>query len=115
MDEDTSTNGPPVSSTGDPEQIREEIEATREELGDTVEALAAKTDVKAQARQKVDDTKEQVAAKKDDLLGRAREISPETASSAASGASQKAKENPLPLAAIGAFVIGFAVGRLSAR
>jgi hypothetical protein len=43
-----------------PEQIRAEIDATREELGDTVEALAAKTDVKAQAKAKVEDTKAQV-------------------------------------------------------
>ena len=38
----------------DPEQIREEIEATRLELGDTVEALAYKADVKARVREKID-------------------------------------------------------------
>ena len=37
----------------DPEQIRQDIEHTREQLGDTVEALVAKTDVKAQAKDKV--------------------------------------------------------------
>ena len=41
-----------------PEQIRADIDATREELGDTVEALAEKTDVKAQAKAKVEDVKE---------------------------------------------------------
>jgi methyl-accepting chemotaxis protein len=37
----------------DPEQLRQDIERTREQLGDTVEALVAKTDVKAQAKEKV--------------------------------------------------------------
>ena len=37
----------------DPDQIRQDIERTREQLGDTVEALVAKTDVKAQAKGKV--------------------------------------------------------------
>jgi uncharacterized protein DUF3618 len=41
----------------DPEQIRAEIEATRQELGDTVEALAAKADVKAHARERIERTK----------------------------------------------------------
>jgi len=41
----------------DPERIRAEIEATRQELGDTVEALAAKADVKAHARERIDRTK----------------------------------------------------------
>ena len=43
-----------MSGTGDPIEIRQDIEATREELGETVEALAAKTDVGAQARTKLD-------------------------------------------------------------
>lgn len=115
MDEEPSTSGPAVSSGGDPEQIRDEIESTREELGDTVEALAAKTDVKAQARQKLDDTKEQVSAKKDEFVGKARDVSPDSARVAASGAQQKAKENPVPLAAIAAFAVGFLAGRVSAR
>ncbi|MFC4063660.1 DUF3618 domain-containing protein [Actinoplanes subglobosus] len=39
---------------GQPEHLRDEIEQTRAELGDTVEALAAKTDVKARAKQALD-------------------------------------------------------------
>ena len=35
----------------DPEQLRQDIERTREQLGDTVEALVAKADVKAQAKE----------------------------------------------------------------
>ena len=37
----------------DPDQLRQDIERTREQLGETVEALVAKTDVKAQAKDKV--------------------------------------------------------------
>jgi hypothetical protein len=36
-----------------PEELKQEIERTREQLGETVEALAAKADVKAQARAKM--------------------------------------------------------------
>src|SRR6202012_6228152 len=68
MGEDPGTVGAPVEGAGegagapaegskDPAQIREEIEATRRELGDTVEALAAKTDVKAHVRDRVEQTK----------------------------------------------------------
>lgn len=38
----------------DPEQIRENIEQTREELGETVAAVAEKTDVKRQAQAKAE-------------------------------------------------------------
>jgi DNA-binding XRE family transcriptional regulator len=57
MGEDPRTAGPPVGATQDPEQIREQIEATRQELGDTVEALAAKADVKKHARERIERTK----------------------------------------------------------
>jgi hypothetical protein len=42
-------------------EIRADIEATRNDLGQTVEALSAKLDVKQQAKQKFDDTKELIA------------------------------------------------------
>jgi len=104
-----------VTEAKDPEQLREEIEETRRELGDTVEALAAKADVKSRMKDKVEATKESAAQKKDDLLGKARETSPDSVASGASQATQKAKENPLPVAAIGAFVTGFLIGRLTKR
>jgi hypothetical protein len=44
----------------DPDVLREQIEQTRAELGETVEALAAKTDVKAQAKAKLAEGKEQL-------------------------------------------------------
>ena len=52
-----SERGKSSTATGadesrEPEEIREDIEQTREELGDTVTAVAEKTDVKQQARAK---------------------------------------------------------------
>jgi Protein of unknown function (DUF3618) len=43
------------AKTREPEQIREEIEDTREELGDTVAALAEKSDIRAHARKKLEE------------------------------------------------------------
>ncbi|MFD0395076.1 DUF3618 domain-containing protein [Streptomyces nogalater] len=46
-----------------PEELRDQVEQTRHELGETVEALAAKTDVKARAQEKAAEVKEQAATK----------------------------------------------------
>lgn len=100
-----------TAESKDPEQIRADIEATRQELGDTVEALAAKADVKARMRDKFASTKQAATQK----IGKARESSPDSVSSGATQVTQKAKENPVPAAAMGAFVGGFIVGRLSRR
>lgn len=113
MGKDPGTGSTPVTSTEDPAQVQRDIEQTREELGDTVEALAHKTDVKAQAKQKVNETTASIAEKRDQLLGKAQEASPESASTAATQASQKARENPLPVAAAAAFVFGFLAGRVT--
>jgi ElaB/YqjD/DUF883 family membrane-anchored ribosome-binding protein len=115
MGQDQGTAGAPVTEAQDPEQLREEIEETRRELGDTVEALAAKADVKARVHEKVESTKESVAHKKDELLGKARESSPDSVSAGAAQATQKARENPLPVTAIGAFIGGFLLGRITKR
>ena len=69
----------------DPEQIREDIEQTREELGETVAAVAEKSDVKQQAKAKAEE------------------------------AQRLAKENPMPLAFAGVFLAGVVFGRLSSR
>jgi len=115
MGKDPSTGSATMTDAQEPEQIQREIEQTREELGDTVEALAQKADVKAQAKQKLDDTKSAVNQKKEQLFGRAKETSPDGAVSAASQASQKARENPVPLAVAGAFAAGFLAGRAFQR
>jgi hypothetical protein len=52
-----------ASSTRNPELIAAEIEQTRRQLGETVAALAEKTDVKAHARQRLEQTRERARAK----------------------------------------------------
>ena len=112
--------------SNDPDAIRAQIEATREELGDTVEALAAKTDVKAQARRRLDETKASLAdkkaellVKKNELVAKARESSPEgartTATRVSEQAQQRTRENQPQVPAAAAFVVGFLVGRVSRR
>jgi len=115
MGKDPGTGSATVTEAQETEQIQREIEQTREELGDTVEALAQKADVKAQAKQTLDDTKTTVLEKKEQLLGKAKETSPDGAVSAASQASQKARENPATLAVAGAFAAGFLAGRAFRR
>ncbi|MFI1652934.1 DUF3618 domain-containing protein [Streptomyces avidinii] len=56
-----------------PETLREHIEHTRDELGRTVEALAAKADVKAQAREKTAAVKAQAAEKAALVTGQIRD------------------------------------------
>jgi hypothetical protein len=115
MGQDPGTGSAAVTGAQDPEQIQREIEETRGELGDTVEALAAKADVKAQAKRKADEVKASAAEKKEQLISKAREASPDSAASAATVASQRARDNPLPVAAAGAFIAGLVIGRLTKR
>ena len=57
-DTPVTDDDPKIEHSDDPDEIRAQIEETRHELGDTVEALAAKVDVKAQLKDKVETTKE---------------------------------------------------------
>ena len=65
MGQDPGATGAAVTESSDPAEIRQQVEATREELGDTVAALAAKADVKAQAKQKIQGVKATVSDKKE--------------------------------------------------
>jgi ElaB/YqjD/DUF883 family membrane-anchored ribosome-binding protein len=79
------------------QELREEIDETRGDLGDTVEQLAQKADVKAQAQAKVDDVKGQAQAKVDDVKGQAQ------------AKVGQVQENPKPVAGIAAAVAGLLV------
>ena len=101
-----------------PEEIRAAIDETREELGDTVEALAAKTDVKAQAKSKVDDVKAQAQAKADEAKAKAKELgdkakaaAPESPQEGVQQAQAIVKQNSKPLAIAGALLILFLLWR----
>jgi len=114
MGEEPSTSGSVVSvEARDPDKIRKEIEATRQELGDTIEALAEKTDLRAHARHKMQESSVYISKKKDGLLAKARETSPQSLASAVQHAADKGRENPVELAAISAFALGFVIGRRS--
>jgi Protein of unknown function (DUF3618) len=69
MGQDPSAERPSVATESkDPEQIREEIEETRRELGDTVEALAAKADVKTHVHRRLERTKASARANRVPLV-----------------------------------------------
>jgi ElaB/YqjD/DUF883 family membrane-anchored ribosome-binding protein len=118
MDQGERAEGASMSETEHtrtPEEIRAEIEETREEVGDTVEALAAKSDVKAQARERVEEVKGNVRAKADQVKDRVRSSTPESAQQGGARAIEAVRSNPAPFVLIGAVVVAFLVGRRTGR
>ncbi len=123
MDQATREGRPAVSAAGDettggqkaPEELRREIEQTREQLGDTVGALAAKTDVKAQARDRIAAVKDTAQQKKDEFVSKAKHATPDSASAGAQQVASRIQERPVPVAAGGAFAAGLLVGWLLGR
>jgi hypothetical protein len=99
MGEDPGNGGAVTTEHKSPEQLRSEIAQTRADLGETAAALGAKTDVKGRAKERVHEIKENVAAK-----------TPSSAGGAANSAGTTVKQNPVPAAAIGALIAGFAIG-----
>lgn len=79
----SETKGKQASAPGrSADEIRDDIEATREELGDTVEQLAAKTDLKGRAQTKAAELKND-------------------ANRLANESAEAARRNPVPLAVAG--------------
>jgi ElaB/YqjD/DUF883 family membrane-anchored ribosome-binding protein len=95
----------------EPEQIEAEIAQTREDLGDTVAALAGKTDVKAQAKQKADETRTAAQEKASETAAAARrtlQSAPERATQAGDRVRTAAQANPaaaVAAASAGALVL----------
>jgi hypothetical protein len=79
------------------EQLQQDIAQTRQELGETVEALVHKTDVKARAQEKLDETTASVTGKADELVEKARSATPDPVARAASETSRTAREKPAVL------------------
>ena len=109
-----------------PEQVRAEIEQTREQLGDTAEALAAKTDVKGQAKRAVDNAKTTVAdtvtgarqaasEKKDGFISGAQLATPQSAGDAGQRASVLVRKNRAVVIPVVALVLGILIGRRRSR
>jgi ElaB/YqjD/DUF883 family membrane-anchored ribosome-binding protein len=70
----TDKNG--SSAKPDLVALRADIRQTRADLGETVQALAARADVKARAREQVDLTRQRVLARAAEVTGRVRETPP---------------------------------------
>ena len=64
------------NGAGDPQALREEIRRTRAELGETVQALAAKADVKARLKDSAVQTRERVRQIEAKAMIRLRELIP---------------------------------------
>lgn len=140
MSEGTQQETPGVATNGEPrsaEEIRAEIEQTREQLGETVEALAEKTDVQARTQERIDAARETVSEKvsevreavtgnvaaarstvsqkADEMVSRAREVTPESAQAGLHQAGATIQERPLPYATIAAFAAGLLIGWMIGR
>jgi ElaB/YqjD/DUF883 family membrane-anchored ribosome-binding protein len=116
MTTDETENGTDAAGeTKTSEQIRAEIDQTREELGDTVEALAEKTDVKAQAKNRIAATKDTAQTKRNEYAAKAKQATPESASAGADQLASTVQAKPLPFAVGAAFAIGSATGWLLGR
>jgi Protein of unknown function (DUF3618) len=116
MDKAASDGGPAVSAAAGeeqprtPQKIEAEIEQTREELGDTVEALAGKANVKAQAEDKMAQVRHTAENKKDELAAKARAATPDSAQAGAQQLASMVQRKPVPFAAAGAFAGGMLLG-----
>jgi ElaB/YqjD/DUF883 family membrane-anchored ribosome-binding protein len=97
------------------EEIGAAIEQTREQLGETVEALAEKTNIKAQAKSRISAAKETAESKRDEYTAKARQAAPGSASAGADQLAATIKGKPLPFAVGLAFVLGLTLGWLFGR
>ncbi len=127
MSTEDNVPGPGTESESQtPEEIRADIEQTQQQLGDTVEALAHKTDVKAQASARIDAAKtsaqekvqgiqESVQQTREDLFAKVKQGTPESAGAGAQQVSAAVQDKPVPFAAGGAFAAGVLIGWLLGR
>jgi chromosome segregation ATPase len=109
----SGTGADAAGETKTPEQLRAEIDQTRDELGDTVEALAEKTDVKAQAKHRLAAVKDTAQTKRDEYAAKAKQATPESASAGAGQLASTVQAKPLPFAVGAAFALGCATGWLA--
>ncbi len=65
------------------DEVRRDIAQTRDELGETVDAIAAKADVRTRARERVQDVRTMTKEKATEVAGRVREATPDTVKEAA--------------------------------
>jgi hypothetical protein len=102
-----------TTSPDDQQELEKEIEQTRERLGDTVEALAAKVDVQAQAQEKLGQLTARLKGKATEATRQLRlQDKANQAKQQATQAGQQIRKRPIPAAAtVGALVLFFALIR----
>jgi ElaB/YqjD/DUF883 family membrane-anchored ribosome-binding protein len=106
-----------VTATPDDQQeLEKEIEQTREQLGQTVEAMAAKVDVKARAQQELGQLTARLKGQAAETTRRLRlQDRANQAKQQAAQAGQQIRKRPVPAAAtagvLGALVLFFALIR----
>jgi ElaB/YqjD/DUF883 family membrane-anchored ribosome-binding protein len=98
---DTRTGTGPTAD--DPAAVRAQIAETRQALGDTVEALAAKTDVKGRVTAKVDERKAQLHDQGERIVAQARD------------AAENARQRPIPIAVVATLLALLATALLVRR
>jgi ElaB/YqjD/DUF883 family membrane-anchored ribosome-binding protein len=98
-----------------PEELREEINETRQDLGDTVEALAEKADVKAQAKDRISAATHSAQQKQDEFVAKAQDATPDSASAGLQQVASAVQRKPVPFTAAGAFLAGVLLGRRLGR
>lgn len=97
----------------EPSQIRQEIEETRAEMGDTVDALAYKTDLKTRVKESISDKRERLIEQVQGTTHKVGKATPD-GGEVKEGARQVAgvaQENPLGLA-LGGLAAGFLAGMM---
>ncbi|WP_433132033.1 DUF3618 domain-containing protein [Micromonospora sp. CA-240977] len=111
------------NGTGDTEALREEIRRTRVELGETMEALAAKADVKARLKESAEQAKARMREQAAQTVARVRGQAVRGAGMARAQAYEKSgmvraqahdkgelvRRNPVPWAAIAAGAVATVV------
>jgi chromosome segregation ATPase len=92
----------PEQGSKSPQEIEAEVAETREQLGETVAALAEKTDVKRQAKAKVQDTKQAAQEKATETAETAKQKmseAPERAGAMSDRVVAAIRANPVPAVA----------------
>ncbi|MFY1671821.1 DUF3618 domain-containing protein [Plantactinospora sp. WMMB334] len=92
---------------GNPEALREDIRQTRAELGETVQALAARADVKARLKDSAAQTRDRVRQRAGQTTANVR--------SSVHDAGSLALRHPVPWAVVAAGALALAVVVLMAR
>ncbi|TNH26163.1 DUF3618 domain-containing protein [Micromonospora orduensis] len=100
------------NGTGDTEALREEIRRTRVELGETMEALAAKADVKARLKESAGQARERMREQAAQTVARVRGQAVRHAEDVRAQAYDKGelvRRNPVPWATVAAGAVAAVV------